>query len=173
MWSCLEKVSLQLWSRDEIILDCLDDPKSDVIRRRTEKTGTDEEVLWWWRQKLAGCGHKPGNTWSPQKLEEVWRDSPLQPPGRVALLTTLILQLWTPDLGKSIFLLFYAIQVVVICSGCHRKLRIQLYISIPILPGDSGGKESACNVGDPSLDLWVRKIPWRREWLPTPVFLPG
>jgi len=22
-------------------------------------------------------------------------------------------------------------------------------------------------------DPWVRKIPWRREWLPTPVFLPG
>ena len=22
-------------------------------------------------------------------------------------------------------------------------------------------------------NLWVRKIPWRREWLPTPVFLPG
>jgi len=21
-------------------------------------------------------------------------------------------------------------------------------------------------------DPWVRKIPWRREWLPTPVFLP-
>ena len=21
--------------------------------------------------------------------------------------------------------------------------------------------------------LWVRKILWRREWLPTPVFLPG
>ena len=20
---------------------------------------------------------------------------------------------------------------------------------------------------------WVRKTPWRREWLPTPVFLPG
>ena len=20
---------------------------------------------------------------------------------------------------------------------------------------------------------WVAKIPWRREWLPTPVFLPG
>ena len=20
---------------------------------------------------------------------------------------------------------------------------------------------------------WVRKIPWRKEWLPTPVFLPG
>ena len=23
------------------------------------------------------------------------------------------------------------------------------------------------------LDPWVGKIPWRREWLPTPVFLPG
>ena len=25
----------------------------------------------------------------------------------------------------------------------------------------------------PGFDLWVRKIPWRREWLPTIVFLPG
>ena len=25
----------------------------------------------------------------------------------------------------------------------------------------------------PRFDPWVRKIPWRREWLPTPVFLPG
>ena len=23
------------------------------------------------------------------------------------------------------------------------------------------------------LSPWVGKIPWRREWLPTPVFLPG
>ena len=23
------------------------------------------------------------------------------------------------------------------------------------------------------LDHWVGKIPWRREWQPTPVFLPG
>ena len=22
-------------------------------------------------------------------------------------------------------------------------------------------------------DFWVKKIPWRREWLPTPVFLTG
>ena len=25
----------------------------------------------------------------------------------------------------------------------------------------------------PGFDPWVRKIPWRREWLPIPVFLPG
>ena len=25
----------------------------------------------------------------------------------------------------------------------------------------------------PGFDPWVRKIPWRREWKPTPVLLPG
>ena len=25
----------------------------------------------------------------------------------------------------------------------------------------------------PGFNPWVRKIPWRREWLPTPVFWPG
>ena len=25
----------------------------------------------------------------------------------------------------------------------------------------------------PGFDPWVGKIPWRREWKPTPVFLPG
>ena len=27
--------------------------------------------------------------------------------------------------------------------------------------------------GRPGFDPWVRRIPWRGEWLPTPVFLPG
>ena len=27
--------------------------------------------------------------------------------------------------------------------------------------------------GRPGFDPWVRKIPWRRAWQPTPVFLPG
>ena len=35
------------------------------------------------------------------------------------------------------------------------------------------GKESACNVGDTRFDPWVGKIPWRRAWQSTPVFLPG
>ena len=34
------------------------------------------------------------------------------------------------------------------------------------LPANAGDiKRHAC-------DPWVRKNPWRREWLPTPVFLP-
>ena len=44
-------------------------------------------------------------------------------------------------------------------------------------PGGSDDKESACSVGDlgwrPGFDPCVGKIPWRREPLPTPVYLPG
>ena len=40
-------------------------------------------------------------------------------------------------------------------------------------PGSSEGKEFACNTGDPGFNPWVRKNPWRKEWLLTPVFLPG
>ena len=40
-------------------------------------------------------------------------------------------------------------------------------------PGSSDGKESTCNVGGPGFDPCVGKIPWRRQWLPTPVFLFG
>ena len=25
----------------------------------------------------------------------------------------------------------------------------------------------------PGFDLWVGKIPWKRKWQPTPIFLPG
>ena len=37
----------------------------------------------------------------------------------------------------------------------------------------SDSKDSACNAGNPGSDSWVRQISWRRECLPTPVFLPG
>ena len=39
-------------------------------------------------------------------------------------------------------------------------------------PGGSDSKESTCNVGDPSSIRGPGKSPWRREWQPTPVFLP-
>ena len=39
--------------------------------------------------------------------------------------------------------------------------------------GGSDGKESACNTGDLGLTPGSGRSPGRREWLPTPVFLPG
>ena len=44
------------------------------------------------------------------------------------------------------------------------------------LPWWFSGKESACTVRRhrrPGFNPWVRKIPWKRKWQPTPVFLPG
>ena len=40
------------------------------------------------------------------------------------------------------------------------------------LPGDSVVKNLSAHAGD-MFDPQVRKIPWRREWPPTPVFLSG
>ena len=43
-------------------------------------------------------------------------------------------------------------------------------------PGGTGGKEPTCQCSRYkrcNFDSWVRRIPWRRIWQPTPVFLPG
>ena len=49
--------------------------------------------------------------------------------------------------------------------------------SLKGVPGDfpsgSDGKASACNAEHKWFDTWVRKIPWRRKWQPTTIFLPG
>ena len=33
--------------------------------------------------------------------------------------------------------------------------------------------ENQPEVQETRVQSWIRKIPWRREWQPTPVFLPG
>ena len=43
-------------------------------------------------------------------------------------------------------------------------------------PGATSGKEHNCQSRRCKIcgfDPYVRKIPWEREWQPTPVFLPG
>ena len=66
--------------------------------------------------------------------------------------------------------------------GCNSALRFGDYHSLsldtgpPSTPGGPGGKESACQFRRCKrcgFNPWVRKIPWNREWQPTPVFLPG
>ena len=41
------------------------------------------------------------------------------------------------------------------------------------LPRWYRGKEFTCQCSRCRFDPWVRKIPWKRKWQPTPVFLPG
>ena len=61
----------------------------------------------------------------------------------------------------------------------NRKMSLYIALSLntfllyhfPIpFSGGSDGKESECR--RPGFHPWVRKIPWRMKWLPTPVFLP-
>ena len=41
------------------------------------------------------------------------------------------------------------------------------------LPGWISDQESTCQCRRLGFDPWGGKIPWRRKWQPTPVFLPG
>ena len=41
------------------------------------------------------------------------------------------------------------------------------------LPRRLSGKDSACQCRKCGFDLWIGKIPWKRERQPTPVFLSG
>ena len=41
------------------------------------------------------------------------------------------------------------------------------------LPQWLDGKEATCQYRRQGFHPWVGKIPWRRRWQPTPVFLPG
>ena len=47
-------------------------------------------------------------------------------------------------------------------------------VLICMIPRWLSGKESACQCGRhkrPRFSPWIGKIPWRRAWQPTPVFL--
>ena len=46
-----------------------------------------------------------------------------------------------------------------------------VYVYMGFLDG-SDGEESACQCRRPGFNPWVEKIPWRKEWLSTPIFLP-
>ena len=52
----------------------------------------------------------------------------------------------------------------------------QVALLIKNLPVNAGAVEPACQCRRckrQSFHLWVRKIPWRRKWPPTPIFLLG
>ena len=50
------------------------------------------------------------------------------------------------------------------------KMLVQMSVGFP---GGSDSKESVCNAEDLGSIPRLGRTPWRREWLPTPVILPG
>ena len=53
----------------------------------------------------------------------------------------------------------------------HTLAIVHIY-GIPTMRKGFPGGSDACHVGDPGSIPGIGKIPWRREWQPTPVFLP-
>ena len=62
-------------------------------------------------------------------------------------------------------------------QGKWKDIHIYMYPSETVgFRGGASGKDTTCQYRRHKrcgFDPWVRKIPWMREWLPTPVFLPG
>ena len=58
----------------------------------------------------------------------------------------------------------------IICVPPGLSESSHLYLGLPRWPS---GKESTCQCRRRGFYPWVGKIPWRRKWQPTPVFLPG
>ena len=77
---------------------------------------------------------------------------------------------------ESIHMLFNRWMVHCYSYIDHRKLLNNLFKMNSWFvgsPGDTSGKETACQCWRHGFDPWVRKIPWRRARQPTWVFLPG
>ena len=58
------------------------------------------------------------------------------------------------------------------CSLWGRRLGHDWH-DLAAAAGGASGKEPTCQGKGCKFDPWVRKIPWRKKWLPNSVFLPG
>ena len=65
------------------------------------------------------------------------------------------------------------IYFIYVCNIIYYHICLIHSTYISRSPGGSDGKVSVYQCGRPGFDPWVGKIPWRRKWQPTPVFLPG
>ena len=87
-----------------------------------------------------------------------------------------ILLFYITFLAVHILLSSYRGSVYLYSLECAKPSPENLFWIILGFPGGSVGKESTCQCrkcGRCRFDPWVGKIPWRRKWQPTPVFLPG
>ena len=109
-----------------------------------------------WSQKLASPNLQCGLTaWRPRKAHGV-------------------LQVQRPAGGDPGYMIVEDIGRQSAGESCLHK-ETSLFCSIQVFQfhGGSDSKESACKCRRPRFDPQVGKIPWRREWQPTPILLPG
>ena len=74
------------------------------------------------------------------------------------------------ELNQCLLQLLHCRQIL------YRSATLALFILCLGFPGNNCGKEPTCQCRRRKrreFHPWVGKIPWRRSWQPTPVFLPG
>ena len=54
-------------------------------------------------------------------------------------------------------------------TGLHNILLVYIIYGLP----DGSDRKNLLAIQETWFNTWVGKIPWRREWQPTPIFLPG
>ena len=92
-----------------------------------------------------------------------------------------LVHLWSPTVGPlwgkaavSLPLLYHPVIIVLFV---HHPVLFAQTIIAPLLsaqlPWWLSSKESTCQCRRHGFNSWARKIPWRKKWQPTPVFLPG
>ena len=73
-----------------------------------------------------------------------------------------------PNMCVCVYIYIFGYECMYALSWAACKIASFLIHSFP---DSSAAKESTCNAEDPGWIPWVGKIPWRRDRLPTPVFL--
>ena len=101
--------------------------------------------------------------WVPSALKPLW----------LTLLWTLVYK----HLLETLLSIFLVIPKSGIIESYGKSILFYFLKNFHIVfhgfPGSFSAKESTCQCRRHGFDPWVGKIPWRRTWPPTPVFLPG
>ena len=78
------------------------------------------------------------------------------------------------DMLRNILILQFLVQTRIIFHSYPQPwYHIDTVYLVVGVPWWLSVKESVCQCKKHGFDPWSGKIPWRRKWQPTPVFLPG
>ena len=119
--------------------------------------GNYGEVCYWW--------------WSSSKMLTIGNGSWVQVEGKKNIASQVIKKLKGLRIGKIVRWVLESLRIL----AAVRKEVLRHLLSLKYWNGDSlwlSGREHTCQA-ETWVHPWVGKIPWRRKWQPTPVFLSG
>ena len=80
---------------------------------------------------------------------------------------------FSPSHSVTTSLFFTSASLFFPCKKVHQYHFIRFHIYVLGLPSQLTRSRICLQCKRLGFNSWVRKVPWRRKWQPTPVFLPG